>query len=95
VVVRSIQTMPGLSLVPPQGTFYAFPNVKRLATNSQEVAKLLLEKANIAVVPGNAFGEYGQGFIRISFACSLPRVEEGMLSLAHFCQETTALQPGE
>lgn len=88
VVVESIQAIPGISLVPPQGAFYAFPNVKKLAADSKEVAKLLLEKANIAVVPGTAFGEYGQGFIRISFACSLPKVKEGMNSLAHFCRQT-------
>jgi aminotransferase len=90
VVVESIQNMPGLSLVPPQGAFYAFPNVKKLAADSEELARLLLEKANIAVVPGKAFGEFGQGFIRISFACSLPKIVEGMNSLAQFCQETIA-----
>jgi aspartate/methionine/tyrosine aminotransferase len=88
IVVEGIQAIPGLSLVPPQGAFYAFPNVKKLAADSEKVAKLLLEKANIAVVPGKAFGEYGQGFIRISFACSLPRIEEGMGLLADFCRQS-------
>jgi aminotransferase len=93
IVVESIQAMPGLSLVPPQGAFYAFPNATKLGADSGTVSKLLLEKANVAVVPGRTFGEFGQGFIRISFACSLPEIEAGMNSLAQFCRQTLASLP--
>ncbi len=87
VVVESLQQTTGLSLVPPAGAFYAFPSIKTLAASSQATADGLLEKANVAVIPGSAFGDYGEGFIRISFACSLEKVKEGMQSIARFCQE--------
>jgi aspartate/methionine/tyrosine aminotransferase len=87
VVVESLQQISGLSLVPPAGAFYAFPSIKALAASSQATADKLLEKANVAVIPGSAFGDYGEGYIRISFACSLEKVKEGMQSIARFCQE--------
>jgi aspartate/methionine/tyrosine aminotransferase len=87
VVVDSLQQIPGLSLVPPEGAFYAFPSFKALGASSQEIADLLLEQANVAVVAGSAFGEYGEGYIRVSFACSLQQVKKGMHSIAQFCQK--------
>ncbi len=89
VVLESFARLPGLPLVPPQGAFYAFPNVRALGADSNKVASLLLEKANIAVVPGASFGEYGEGHIRISFACSLKQVEMGMQALAGFCEQSS------
>lgn len=87
VVVESIRRTPRLSLVSPMGAFYAFPSIRALGANSETVAGLLMENANVAVVPGRAFGEYGEGFIRISFACSLQKVQEGMQSIARFCEQ--------
>jgi aminotransferase len=88
VLVESLQQMPGMSLVPPAGAFYAFPSIKGLGAGSQAIADRLLEEANVAVVPGSAFGESGEGFIRISFACSLDKVKEGMQAMAQFCQRS-------
>jgi aspartate/methionine/tyrosine aminotransferase len=87
VVIDSLRQIPGLSLVPPAGAFYAFPSITALGASSQEIADLLLEQANVAVVPGSAFGKYGEGFIRVSFACSLQQVKKGMHSIAQFCQK--------
>lgn len=86
-VLHTLKQAPGLRLVPPQGTFYAFPSIKALGGDSNEVSKRLLEQANVAVVPGAAFGEFGEGYIRISFACSLAQVEQGMQSIVSFCQQ--------
>jgi aminotransferase len=94
VVVKRIAETPGLRLVPPQGAFYAFPNIQALGADSETIAVRLLQDANVAVVPGSAFGEYGEGYIRISFACSLPQVEEGMQSIANFCRSRCAQPTG-
>ena len=93
VVVENLLQDTDLSLVPPQGTFYAFVNVKELGSSSEAISEKLLDQAGVAVVPGKAFGEYGEGFIRISFACSLPRVQEGMLAIQRFCQQVSHPQP--
>ena len=65
-------------LVRPGGAFYAFPDVSGLGLNSATIANSLLDEAGIAVVPGSAFGEMGEGHIRISYACSLADVQRGM-----------------
>jgi aminotransferase len=89
-IVEGIQRIPGLRLVPPQGAFYAFVNIKALGASSEAVARDLLEKAGVAVVPGSAFGEYGEGYIRISFACKLEQVVEGVLAIQRYCQQVQA-----
>jgi aminotransferase len=86
-IVEGIQRIPELKLVPPQGAFYAFVNIKALGASSETVARDLLEKAGVAVVPGSAFGEYGEGYIRISFACKLTQVTEGMQAIQRYCQQ--------
>lgn len=86
-IVEGIQRIPQLKLVPPRGAFYAFVNVKALGASSEEVARDWLEKAAVAVVPGSAFGEYGEGYIRISFACKLAQVVQGLQAIQHYCQQ--------
>ncbi len=86
-IVEGIQRIPQLKLVPPQGAFYAFVNVKALGASSEAVARDWLEKAGVAVVPGSAFGEYGEGYIRISFACKLAQVREGVQAIQRYCQQ--------
>lgn len=87
IVVEALQDIPGIHLVPPAGTFYAFPSIQASGASSQEIADRLLEEAQVAVVPGSAFGDHGEGFIRISFACSIEKVKEGMQSIARFFRE--------
>ncbi len=84
VVVSGMQQIPGVSLVPPRGTFYAFANFSAWNASSEAVADMLLEKACVAVVPGRAFGEHGEGMIRISFACSPEKIEQGLHAIAQF-----------
>jgi aspartate aminotransferase len=86
-IVEGIQRIPQLKLVPPQGAFYAFVNVKALGASSEAVARDWLEKAAVAAVPGGAFGEYGEGYMRISFACKLAQVVQGMQALQRYCQQ--------
>lgn len=60
----------------PKGTFYAFPSIKRFGMSSMEFAKYILNEAKVAVVPGSAFGEDGEGFVRASFSTSYDNLVE-------------------
>lgn len=84
-VVRAFADLPQAPLVTPTGAFYAFPNVKAFGGTSTEVATNLLQDANVAVVPGSAFGNYGEGYIRLAYSCALPDVERGLAAIkAHW-----------
>lgn len=76
--VAAINAIDGLSCKTPEGAFYIFVNVKALGRTSEEIANYLLEEAKIAAVPGSAFGPQGEGYIRLSYACSYERIVEGM-----------------
>lgn len=75
-LVNRLNTM-GISTVMPKGAFYAFPNVTEYGT-SEEVWKLFLDKAGVAVTPGTAFGGYGEGYLRFSYATSLENIEKAL-----------------
>jgi len=88
MVMRELRKIDGISCCSPRGTFYAFPNVSAYTLNSQELASELLNKAKVAVVPGDAFGIRNKRFIRLSFAAAreklkiaLERIQEIMSAL--------------
>jgi aspartate/methionine/tyrosine aminotransferase len=70
LLVEGLNRLPGVSCRLPRGAFYAFPNVKALGRSSKEVATALLEEAGVAVLWGTAFGEHGEGYLRLSYANS-------------------------
>jgi aminotransferase len=74
----------GLSCHKPQGAFYAFPSVKKTGFSSMEFSRQLLKEEKVAVVPGNAFGESGEGYIRISYASSLENLKEALNRIGSF-----------
>ena len=76
--VDAINAIDGLSCKKPDGAFYIFVNIRALGLTSVQMADYLLEEAHIAAVPGSAFGPQGEGFIRLSYACSYERIVEGM-----------------
>jgi aspartate aminotransferase len=76
VIIQEMRTFNGARLIPPDGTFYALPDLRAFNNNSVEVSKLLLKKAMVVVVPGKEFGM--EGHIRISFAGSVKDVTEGV-----------------
>lgn len=76
--VSAINAIDGLSCKTPGGAFYIFVNIKALGKTSAEMADYLLETAKIAAVPGSAFGPQGEGYIRLSYACSYERIVEAM-----------------
>ena len=71
----------GLPCKPPAGAFYAFPDVSRISKDSREAAETLLNRANVATVPGIVFGTEGEGHLRFSFSTSIETIEAGLDSL--------------
>ena len=74
----------GLPCFEPFGAFYVFPCIKEFGMSSEEFATRLLKEEKVAVVPGDAFGESGAGFIRISYAYSLENLKEAMARISRF-----------
>jgi len=68
----------GIPHVRPRGAFYIFPSIKKFGLSSSQFAEFLLEKARTAVVPGNAFGPLGEGYVRISYCAPVEEIEMGM-----------------
>ena len=76
----------GLSCFEPLGAFYVFPCIKSTGMTSEEFCKSLLEEEKVAVVPGNAFGESGEGFIRCSYAYSIENIQEALKRIERFVE---------
>ncbi len=77
----------GLKCFEPFGAFYIFPSIKELGMTSDEFAMTLLNREKVAVVPGTAFGECGEGFLRISYAYSLDELKHATDRIARFVAE--------
>ena len=88
VIVNRLNAM-GLTCFEPKGAFYAFPSIESTGLSSEEFAERLLAEEKVAVVPGTAFGECGEGFIRCSYATSMPLIEEAMSRMAAFVQRVS------
>ncbi len=74
----------GLDCFEPLGAFYTFPSIKRFGMTSDEFANRLLKEEKVAVVPGTAFGDCGEGYLRISYAYSLKNLKEALGRLERF-----------
>ena len=77
-VVAGLNDLPGISCVTPRGAFYAFPNITGTGLTSKQFADRLLDEAGVAVLAGTSFGEYGEGYLRLSYANSLENIEEAL-----------------
>jgi aspartate/methionine/tyrosine aminotransferase len=78
VIVAGLNNIPGIRCQCPQGAFYVFPNITETGMSSNELANLILEKAGVALLPGSSFGEYGEGYLRLSYANSMENIELGL-----------------
>jgi len=95
-IVEGLRAIPGVTCEWPGGAFYAFPNISAhlgdgenaCARTCTDLARLLLEKAQVAVVPGEAFG--APGFLRLSYATSVERIDEGLRRLGKFFSRAEA-----
>jgi aspartate/methionine/tyrosine aminotransferase len=84
VFVDGLNSIPGIRCLKPNGAFYLFPNISALGKPSSEFANRLLNEAGVAALPGTAFGEYGEGYIRFSFANSLPNIQTALERIRAF-----------
>ncbi len=75
-VVKALNEIDGISCNNPKGAFYIFVNIKKLGKTSMEMAEYLLDTAKVALVPGSAFGDGGEGYLRISYACGYEELTE-------------------
>ncbi|MGB9593151.1 MAG: pyridoxal phosphate-dependent aminotransferase [Anaerolineae bacterium] len=85
VVVAGLNAM-GLTCCEPLGAFYAFPSIRASGMTSDEFANRLLEEEHVALIPGTAFGACGEGFVRISYATSLEKIEEALERMRRFME---------
>ena len=77
----------GIPCFEPEGAFYLFPNISRFGMDCETFATELLKSEKVAVVPGNAFGDCGEGFVRISYAYSLKQLKEALRRIENFVKK--------
>lgn len=82
----------GLHCFEPFGAFYVFPSIRELGMSSDEFAEALLQEEKLAVVPGTAFGESGEGFLRVSYAYSVEELKTAMERMARFVAKVRGLR---
>ena len=78
VIVEGLNDIEGMSCIKPLGSFYVFPNVTQLPLACEALADYLMDEAEVALLPGTAFGKYGDGYLRLSYANSLENIEEAL-----------------
>ena len=71
----------------PEGAFYVFPNISNTGMSSEEFCEKLIRSKRVAVIPGNAFGECGEGFIRVSYSYSVKHINEALTRIKNFITE--------
>jgi len=77
-IVKGLNEIPGFSCLTPQGAFYTFPSIKGTGMNSREIADHILKKAAVCCLPGSAFGPYGEGYLRFSYATSVENIKQAI-----------------
>lgn len=78
VIVDGLNKIVGITCTKPHGAFYAFPNITGTGMNSRKLGDQLLQNAGVAVLPGISFGEYGEGYLRLSFANSIENIKKAL-----------------
>ncbi len=82
LIVAGLNAIPGVSCQTPQGAFYVFPNIKSFGLTSSQLSDYLLDRAGVAVLPGTAFGAYGEGYLRLCYASSFERIQQALERMA-------------
>jgi aspartate/methionine/tyrosine aminotransferase len=84
VFADGLNKIPGVRCLKPLGAFYLFPNISGVGLSSEEFANRLLSEVGVAALPGTAFGKYGEGYLRFSFANSLENIESALERIGAF-----------
>jgi len=82
VIVSGLNSIEGMSCKKPRGAFYVFPNINKTGMNCRELSDYLLNKAGVAVLSGTAFGEFGEGYLRLSFANSVENIKKALTRIS-------------
>tara|TARA_B100001964_G_scaffold240136_1_gene309280 strand:- start:947 stop:1627 length:681 start_codon:yes stop_codon:yes gene_type:complete len=82
VMVTALNSISGVQCAVPQGAYFAFPDCKSFGISSIELSSYLLESGGVATTPGRAFGENGEGRLRLNFTCPLTEIEQGVSQIA-------------
>jgi aspartate aminotransferase len=77
-IVDGLNAIPGITCQRPQGAFYVFPNIKGVGKSSAEMASYLLEKAGVALLAGSDFGEFGEGYLRLTYSNSIENIHKAI-----------------
>ncbi len=85
-IVGLLNELPGVRCHLPQGAFYVFPNIRGTGLSSQELQDRLLDEAGVAALAGTSFGAEGEGYLRFSYAASIPAIEEGIRRFREFLE---------
>ncbi len=83
-LVDGLNQLPGVGCVRPAGAFYAFPNIRETGRSAEELADALLEDAGVAVLAGTSFGAEGEGYLRLSYATTIERLELALERMGEF-----------
>ncbi len=86
LLVNGLNDIPGITCHTPGGAFYAFPNISSFGLTSEEFADAMLEKANVALLPGSNFGSQGEGFVRLVYASSSENIKKALERIAVACK---------
>lgn len=78
VIVDGLNAIDGITCIKPLGSFYVFPNVTQLPLPCEELADYLMDEVGVALLPGTAFGKYGDGYLRLSYANSLDNIKDAL-----------------
>lgn len=88
VIVAGLNAI-GLPTFTPRGAFYAFPDIRRTGLTSDQFCEKLLREEHVAVIPGSAFGECGEGFARVCYAANMTNIEEALTRMERFVKRQT------
>ena len=86
LIVDGLREM-GMECFEPEGAFYVFPSIQKSGLSSEDFCHKLLTEEHVAVVPGNAFGACGEGFVRISYSYSLKHITEALSRMERFLKK--------
>ena len=83
IIIKELNQIPGFSCIEPGGAFYAFPNVKNTGMTSQALQNKIMEEAGVAVIAGTSFGDYGEGYLRFSYANSIENIQKAIQNITN------------
>lgn len=85
-IIPALNALPGVSCVNPGGAFYAFPNITGTGIDSRTMQSRLMEEGGVATLSGTSFGAFGEGYLRMSYAASLPALAEAVARFGRFLE---------